>query len=263
MELEKYRLSPQWRLTKEEIWALSFEMLSDSNKKQKPRTISLRVFIQYAAVAVLALGLVMVTFASLYTRHIQTERGEHLALLLPDESKVELNAESEISYKPYWWRVSRAVALGGEAFFQVQKGSDFVVRCNNGEVRVLGTSFNVLARLDDFKVTCFTGKVRVSSNHEAVVLLPNMEATVVGTTLAKVKLEKSDEIIGWRVNHFNFTNVPLIKVIEEIERQYNIQVRKPSKIDYYYTGNFLKTDDPNEVLEIIGKPYGLKLIIEN
>ena len=37
----------------------------------------------------------------------------------------------------------RIIQLRGEAFFEVEKGSRFVVQTGKGAVEVLGTSFNV------------------------------------------------------------------------------------------------------------------------
>lgn len=49
------------------------------------------------------------------------ERGTHLAVVLPDGSKVDLNAESKIGYKPLWWFISRDVELKGEAYLKLKR----------------------------------------------------------------------------------------------------------------------------------------------
>lgn len=53
----------------------------------------------------------------------QAKNGEILSIVLPDYSKVTLNAGSSMSYKSNWFQTSRNINLDGEAFFNVKKGS--------------------------------------------------------------------------------------------------------------------------------------------
>jgi ferric-dicitrate binding protein FerR (iron transport regulator) len=88
--------------------------------------------------------------------------GSHLAVVLPDGSKVELNSESDLSFHRYRWLLQRRVNLRGEAFFEVAKGKRFDVVSDVATTSVVGTSFNVLARAENYTVTCLTGKVAVA-----------------------------------------------------------------------------------------------------
>ena len=47
----------------------------------------------------------------------------------------------------------RSLTLSGEAYFDVQKGNKpFTISTNQGQVTVLGTSFNVRSRADGFEI---------------------------------------------------------------------------------------------------------------
>ncbi|MEM9931461.1 MAG: FecR domain-containing protein, partial [Bacteroidota bacterium] len=98
--------------------------------------------------------------------------GEKLEEELPDGSVVYANAVTTLSYSPQEWSSARDVQLKGEAFFEVEKGSNFTVNTPQGTVEVLGTSFNVLAREDIFEVICYTGKVRVTAGERTAELSP-------------------------------------------------------------------------------------------
>jgi len=50
--------------------------------------------------------------------------------------------------------------------------------------------------------------------------------------------------------------------VKEIERQYDIRIVTSSNLDYFYTGNFSKSTDPEEILQIIGKPFGITFSIK-
>ena len=61
------------------------------------------------------------------------------SVVLPDSSKAELNANSTLTYYPFWWKIHRILRLDGEAFFEVEKGNKFTVHSGPGKIEVLGT----------------------------------------------------------------------------------------------------------------------------
>lgn len=245
MDSNNIRITPAWSKTKEQIWAERFEHMTDVPNRLR---FYRQKWFSYAAAAVMALLLIPPSFAYLYIKEIVVSPGEHRSMILPEGSVVELNADSRLSYKPFWWMVSRHVTMTGEAFFDVKKGNEFKVQTANGTVVVLGTSFNVFSRGHKFDVVCVTGRVEVSAKGKSVQLTP--------------ELTPNHRIADWRQGKFYFTNTPLQEVIEEIERQYDITIDTPGELNYFYTGNFSKTKDPEDVLRIIEKPFGLKLKIK-
>ena len=58
-----------------------------------------------------------------------TESGQRAQAVLPDGTKVWLNASTQIVYKPSFWKRERQVDLSGEAYFEVSrnKTKPFVV----------------------------------------------------------------------------------------------------------------------------------------
>ncbi len=261
MKIDKIRVSPKWGKSKEEFWADTFEQIAEESKPQKKLS---RVYflMSYAAAAVLVFTIGLTLVAQLYVKTIEVGKGEHLTVNLPDNSEVIINAESKLSYKPLWWLVTRETYLQGEAFFKVKKGSTFTVFSDQKSVEVLGTSFNIYSRDSKYSVTCLSGQVQVQALEQSLRLLPDMNVVVNNN-----KLELNNEIdgssaISWTQNRFSFIGVPLVDVVAEIERQYNIKVRSRSALDYQYTGHFSKTKRPEEVLEIVGKPFGIQFKIE-
>ncbi|MEL6303227.1 MAG: FecR family protein, partial [Bacteroidota bacterium] len=86
--------------------------------------------------------------------------GEKLEIELPDGTMVSLNAQTTLKRNRFFWNNGKEVELIGEAFFEVTKGDDFMVKTPSGTVSVLGTQFNVKARTASFEVFCYEGKVR-------------------------------------------------------------------------------------------------------
>lgn len=241
MKTDNIKIIPKWKKSKDDIWNETFANLEDTKVVKKVRYIS---FLKYAAAAVITLVVAGTSFAYLYTETETAARGTHLAISLPDGSSVNLNAESELKYKPFWWFASRDVKLNGEAYFEVKSGSQFTVESGQNQVKVLGTSFNIFARAEKYSVTCLTGKVEVSANKGTVILNPNMQANLSNCKLTVNEKFDASQTIGWTQNRFSFIGVPLIDVVEEVERQYDINVTTTSKLDYLYTGNFSKAKQP-------------------
>lgn len=81
---------------------------------------------------------------------------------LPDGSVVYLNHNSSIAYDPGF--KDRSVEVTGEVFFDVA-GSDapFNVITTHGEVRVLGTEFNVKAGAEELEVEVEEGVVELKT----------------------------------------------------------------------------------------------------
>ena len=82
---------------------------------------------------------------------ISTKNGFKTNLILPDGSKVWLNAGSSLTYDSAYGKNIREVALSGEAFFDVVKNKEkpFIIHASKINVRVLGTEFNVRAYPSD------------------------------------------------------------------------------------------------------------------
>lgn len=188
------------------------------------RSIGRRRWIGYAAAACIGL----VAFFTFYnpTTTVDIGAGEHLAYTLPDNSKVDLNADSKITFKAGDFDGDRIVNLEGEAFFEVEKGQSFKVITPNGTVEVLGTSFNVNTRNGNLVVDCRTGKVKVTAKGSEQILTKGL-----GTKLNKGKsaLETAyttdiSKQTGWRNGDFYLVNVAFKQAIEEIERQFNVSI---------------------------------------
>lgn len=256
------KIKPDWSKTKEQIWEEHFAGLDEGTSGSKVHR-HIRPIWLYVAAATVALTLVLSSITFFYQHEVTVPKGEHVAYVLPDGSKVTINADSKLSYKPLWWNISREVKLTGEAYFEVTPGSTFNVRSVAGDVTVLGTTFNVYSRSEAYlNVTCLTGKVQVKRDKQSIILTPNMQAEYRNDVLSSYTPDNASQAIGWTNDHFVFLATPLHFVIEEIERQYNIKVATASKLDYLYTGNFSKSKSPEEVLKIIGKPFGIEFKIE-
>jgi transmembrane sensor len=248
----------RWKKDRAEVWA---SLESRMNDQPKGRLMFVNFgFAKLMAVASILIIVSVGSFMRLYTVSVESLAGQHADAILPDQSVVKLNAESSISYHPYWWRINRNVQLQGEAFFEVEKGRKFTVSSPKGTTQVLGTSFNIYAREDIYKVTCVTGSVKVKSAlGKEVVIKPNSKAEIGanGDIQVSNNIETYHEI-SWKKNIFIFTATPVLEVFNEIGRQYGIAIDANIDGASLYSGNFSKEQNIEEVLAYICPAMGLK-----
>ncbi len=126
-ETEKMISSTQihWGKTKEEVWT-ELEKKT-GNMPSAGKIIFFRPWIKVAVAAGIALLIGISALVRFYTKTINVPTGQHAEIYLPDNSRINLNAQSTISYKPLWWNFTRIVKFEGEAYFDVMKGKQFEV----------------------------------------------------------------------------------------------------------------------------------------
>ncbi len=246
--------------SKEEVWESMAEQLSEQPSGQKTVWLHGRTLIAIAATLLVLLSIFSVM--RFYRTTITVPKGHHLTAVLPDGSTVDLNADTKLSYHPYWWSFARTIQFEGEGFFKVKKGKKFQVISNAAKTVVLGTSFNIYNRGKAYKVTCITGKVKViSSIREEVILSPDYHAEVNENGSIRVYRQyATQQVTSWINNMFTFTSAPLNEVLKEIERQYNIRIISDATDDYFYTGFFSRDKKPEEVLDLLAKTFGFTFV---
>lgn len=211
------------------------------SQTQKTRVIQLVPNWAYAVAASVVIAFGVFYFMNTAT-HYETEFSKQLAIILPDDSKVQLNANSQLDFKSRKWESNRVVNLNGEAFFDVEKGTTFKVITNEGLIEVLGTEFNVTVRDDYFEVRCYEGKVKVTNDtNKEAILTQGMAFRIVNNTPEKWSFFQNEP--NWLQGESSFSNTPLSQVIISLENQFAISFDK-SNIDTKkrFTGSFSHSD---------------------
>lgn len=168
---------------------------------------------------------------------VATPRGKAQTLVLPDGTKVWLNAETKLTFPSQFVSGRREVKLSGEAFFEVKpdKARPFIVSTGQLDAKVLGTSFNVRAYAGSLPcVVLVEGSVSVSSPASGDVekMKPGELARLSasgGISLASVDVYPH---VQWREGFFYFNNVEAREILKEIGRWYNVSivVESPEKL---------------------------------
>ncbi|MEL7003492.1 MAG: FecR family protein [Bacteroidota bacterium] len=229
-----------------------WDRLSKAKSAKKPKVIRVNWYKPLLQVAASLLILAVAYFFFFYNPQVvvSTLAGEKTEFYLPDSSVVILNAESKISYSEDDWSDSRKVSLQGEAFFKVAKGSKFDVKTTTGTVSVLGTQFNVKDRSSYFEVFCFEGLVQVDAADKVVKLSASKGLKVINDVVSEY--DKIGVLSpGWVIGESYFESVPYSQVIQEIRRQYDLNVEL-NNVDTttLFTGGFSHHDLPLAIKSI-------------
>ncbi len=219
-----------------------------------------RVWLGIAASLILLFGLYR-AFTFNTEIMIKTGIGETKKVALLDGSEVILNANSALTYSKKQWANNREVFLKGEAFFKVKKGSDFIVKTNQGQVKVLGTEFDVKVLSDLFQVVCFSGKVWVKSSEIDTVLTAGKAVKSSGQTIQHWSLATSQP--DWLSGENSYKETLLKYVLNDLENQYKIRFDR-SHIDdtIKFTGSF-PHHDLQKALASVFKTLGIKFTVKN
>ena len=217
--------------------------ISKARESKEGRVVHMgwtKTLLRIAAALVLMIGGYLLFFHQPVTV-METLAGEKSEFFLPDSSEVTLNAYSRLAYQKRSWKRKREVELDGEAFFKVAKGARFDVNTSAGIISVLGTQFNVKNRQDYFEVICYEGLVQVQRDEEVRKLPANQRFSILNGVMISSAVQAPSP--RWLGNVSAFQSVPVIQVIRELERQYDVNVAV-SNLDpgQLFTGSFIHSD---------------------
>jgi ferric-dicitrate binding protein FerR (iron transport regulator) len=220
---------------------------------------------------------------------LATPRGGQYQLVLPDGSKVWLNAASSIKFPTAFVGNERKVAITGEVYFEVVRNTRMPFKVDfssppageggqegagGGQVEVLGTHFNINAYNDEpvIKTTLIEGSVRIGKRQTAngkgpefaAILKPGEQALLAPhSPLAINHSPDVDQVLAWKNGLFHFENVDIKTVMRQISRWYDIDVEYKGAV----TNEPLFIEVPrntnlSDVLKVLETTAGVQLKVE-
>ncbi|HWK02136.1 MAG TPA: FecR domain-containing protein [Puia sp.] len=231
----------------------------------------------------IALSIWLFTHPSPRTELVEkyNQKGIRSIIILPDGSKIWLNADSRLKYPASFPNNLREVYLEGEAFFEIAKNPQrpFIVHLPKGNVQVLGTSFDIRAYGDEelMSTSVATGLVAFvpdaagrnnqraatpvtaqptagkDAAADSVYLTPNHKA-VYDFQSGKINVAPTDAEAdrGWINGIMTFSNESLGRIATELERAFGkpIKFRSVALAQYRYTATF-KNNTEEEILSTL------------
>jgi len=187
-------------------------------------------------------------------------------MVLPDGTKVWINSASELSYPLAFGKSIRQVELRGEAYFEVahEKNRPFIVRTAHGDIKVLGTAFNLTAyNSASSNVTLINGSIQLTNKNKTTKqLIPGQKAEFDGSDMriTRANIEKET---AWQQGYFYFEHDKIQDIMEQLARWYDIKVIYQGQITKKTFGGSISRDvSLAEALELIKRGAGVEFIID-
>jgi hypothetical protein len=192
---------------------------------------------------------------SIFYNTITTPRGGQYQVILPDGTKVWLNAASSLKFPTAFAGNQRNVELTGEAYFEVTKNTakPFMVKVDNMLVKVLGTHFNIMAYSDEaaIKTTLLEGAVQLNNGKSGNFLKPGQQGIVKGDNVQVIDAD-TDQAIAWKNGFFEFRRASIRDIMKQLSRWYDTEVIYEGKIpDDEFVGKIERNVKLSQVLHIL------------
>ncbi len=181
-----------------------------------------------------------------------TGKGRQFTLVLPDGSKVWLDAASSITYPTAFTGHDRSVTITGQAYFEVvhKTKQPFKVQANTVTIEDIGTAFNVNAYNDEptVKTTLIEGAVKVNST----MLQPGEQASLDGQ--GKIAIYKDvdiDEVTAWKDGRFRFNSADIETIMRQAARWYDVEIVYEGKVSGTISGGTSRFVNASQLLHVL------------
>ena len=206
-----------------------------------------------------------------------TPKGREFQIVLPDGTKVWLNAASSIKYPTVFNSGSRVVEVTGEAYFEVAHQADkkggripFIVHTNRMTIEVLGTHFDVNAYADEpyTKTTLLEGSVAANekNSREGKTIRPGEQAFVSNTVGDGLRVRPADvdKAIAWKNGLFQFNDDQLEAILRQVSRWYDIDVQcAADKKDLRFNGVISRRSNVKAIMDLLSATGVVNFKLEN
>lgn len=199
--------------------------------------------------------------------HIIIPKGKTYQLILSDGTHIHLNSESELIYPTLFTGNKREVTLIGEAFFEVAKDKEkpFIVKANEMEINVLGTTFNVCSYAKDktISTTLIEGSVSVRANQgDTQIITPSEQFTYnKENDRTNIRTVDTELYTSWIDGKYIFKHATLDEIINKLQLWYDFTVvyQDENLKNNRYSLIAEKDIDLDKLLEVISYTSEVKL----
>jgi transmembrane sensor len=178
--------------------------------------------------------------------------GGQYNVVLPDGTKVWLNASSSLKYPTVFGGAKRQVELTGEGYFEVAKDPmfPFEVSVNGSTVQVLGTHFNINAYTDEpvTNITLAQGSIKLNN----LMLLKPGENAAVSKNGNMLKGGADIEMVfAWKNGQFVFKDTPIDVLMRQVARWYNANIIYDATIPKHFNATIPRATPVSKLLHIL------------
>lgn len=193
---------------------------------------------------------------------VSTHNGETREIILPDNSRITLNAGSVLIYPEKFSGAERTVFLSGEAIFEVthNEALPFMVNTTDLTIQVHGTTFNVNAYPEarGTSATLCEGSISATLKRsgESILMVPDERLDYDRQTgKSSIVRVNSAEDTAWKRGDMCFRSEDIHTIVKAIERKYGINtyITSGKYDDMILTAKFVQGETLEQMLGAICK----------
>ncbi len=189
---------------------------------------------------------------------LSVPKGRHSSLILPDGTKVWVNSGTVLQFPEIFEKEKRMIYVEGEVYLEVTKDAScpFYVKTNQMEIRVLGTSFGIVAYKDENfqSVVLKEGSVAVEGYKSGKQIIKPNDLLVLENGQMSVSQVNVYDYISWIDGILQFREKNLGEVLRSISRYYRVQFSYPPDIEQVKcSGKLVLFDNMDQVLQTLQK----------
>lgn len=193
---------------------------------------------------------------------VVTDKGRQWKMILPDGTKVWLNAASSIHYPLSFTGKERVVEITGEAFFEVvhNAAQPFRVKAGNQVIEDIGTAFDVNAYSDEpvLKTTLVEGSVKIGNT----MLRPGQQALGTDNNRITVRSVNVQDVTAWVNGQLSMENISLQELMRQLSRWYDVDVQYTGNIpDRRFGGLLDRNAYLSDIINVLDS-YGIRVKME-
>ncbi len=209
---------------------------------------------------------------------ISTPLGGKYKVILPDGSKVWLNAGTTLKYPTRFDQKQRRVELRGEAYMEVNAAQaekdapgdkiPFQVLSGDQLVEVLGTHFNINSYEDEkfARTTLLEGRIKVKSVKKGneLKLVPGQRSELSSSGELKLFREADmEEAVAWKDDIFSFNGSDVYSVMRQISRWYDVEVQFENDLPREHLTGYISRKVPiSSAIKMLEQSSDLKFRLE-
>ena len=150
---------------------------------------------------------------------------------MPDISKVWLNKNAVVETSWFFPYFNRQISLTGEAYFEVKHNpkSPFVVQGINGNITVLGTSFNYMTSKEGDEISLYSGSVEYKTMDISSTLAPGQKLSFSSKSGIEKGLITNTNLLFWKTQLLEYHDAPLHSILKELEVLYEVDIEFSKK----------------------------------
>ena len=212
---------------------------------------------------------------STYFNTLRVSAGEQYKVILPDGSRVWLNAGSVLRYPIVFAGHERKVELAGEAYFEVAglahnepgyttptvrtgNHNPFVVKmqASSGklEMSTFKGRFNIAAYASEpgVQLTLLEGSAQLTNSSKKMTLKPGTQAFLDHSgQLSVINKDNRVEALAWKDGMFRFREANIHTVMDQVKRWYDVKVIYKDSISQLFTGDIQRTISISQLLRVL------------